>query len=229
MNFMRSIQAVQQRNNQYWANFLCSIQESVHLTKRKVLIFLIGALMGGVVMSVGGYTVMAHQEEEDSFCASCHTQPESTYYERSMAAVKIDLATAHKQKSVRCIDCHSGVGLSGRVSAQLMGAQNAAKWYSGMAVQPAPLLYPIEDANCVKCHAEVLSEAHDPSLKSKLFGPKGHYHTYLTRWKASDPQAANCTTCHSGHALGNKAKNTWINSVTIEVQCDACHKSLGRD
>lgn len=239
MNLYRSIQNISQQTHQIWAAIVCSIQDalpfggksfiSFQLTKRRVLIFLITALFGGVVMSVGGYTFMAHQEEDDSFCASCHTQPETTYFERSITGAKIDLATAHKQKTVRCIDCHSGEGLPGRVQAQMMGAQNAMKWYSGTAVQPAPLLYPIEDANCVKCHAEVLTEVHDPSLKSKLFGPKGHYHSYLTRWKEADTQAANCTTCHSGHDLGNKAKNTWLNSVTIEVQCDACHKVLGRD
>ncbi len=239
MNLLRTIQNTRQQTHQLWLNVLCNAQEArinltrvlnpFPLTKRRVFIILIGAMFGGVMLAGGGLAVAAHQEEDDRFCASCHTQPESTYFERSIAAATVDLATAHKHKNIRCIDCHSGEGLQGRVTAELMGASNALKWYTGTATQPAPLLYPVEDSHCVKCHVEVLTESHDTSIKTRLFGPKGHYHSYLTQWKETDSQAANCVSCHFGHALGGTTKTTWIVTNEINKQCDACHKALNRE
>ncbi len=238
MNLMRSIHNTRQQIQCIWMEFICSAQEArisaarslpaIRFTKKQVLMYLMIAVVGGMFLGVGGFAFAAHQEENDSFCASCHTQPESTYYERSLNAA-VDLATAHKQKEVRCIDCHSGEGIQGRVTAEIMGAQNAFKWYSGTAVQPAPLLYTVDNSHCIKCHAEVLTENHDPSIKSKLFGPKGHYHTYLTQWKDTDQQSGNCVSCHYGHELGSTAKTTWVASNSIGKQCDSCHKALGRE
>jgi len=180
-----------------------------------------------VLLSAGGFAFAAHQEENDAFCASCHTQPESTFVQRTAAAAALDLASAHHQKKeTRCIDCHSGIGIYGRISAEVMGAQNAAKWYTGSARQPAPLVYPIADGNCLKCHAEVLTAQHDSDSRTVDFGPKGHYHTYLTQWKQADPHAANCTTCHFGHQLEATAEKTWIIPASVQQSCDACHALL---
>ena len=102
----------------------------------------------GLLFSVGGFAFAASQEAHDSFCASCHTQPESTYYGRSTAGQAVDLASYHQSQKmnqpqkVNCIDCHSGQGLTGRISAELLGASNAVKWYTGTAVQPAVLNVP---------------------------------------------------------------------------------------
>ena len=199
----------------------------IKFTRKRLLIMSGLALCVALVLGVGGFSFVAAQEEQDSFCASCHTQPESTYYERSIAAQLVDLATAHKHEEIRCIDCHSGVGLVGRIEAQMMGAQNALLWYTGAATQPAPLKYAIGDDHCVKCHADVTTEQFDLAERSKLFGPRGHYHAYLAQWKETDPQAkANCTTCHSGHDLGADAKSTWLVPASAEPTCEACHAVL---
>lgn len=197
-------------------------------TKKQSLIMIGVAGCAALLLGVGGFSFVAAQEEQDNFCASCHTEPESTYYDRAVAAEKVDLATAHKlDKEIRCIDCHSGIGLVGRVEAQLMGARNAVMWYTGSATQPAPLTIPIGDDHCVKCHADVTTKEFDLAERSKLFGPRGHYHSYLDEWQAADPQAtANCTTCHSGHELGANARSTWIVPVSVQNVCESCHKVL---
>ncbi len=199
------------------------------LNRKQLGLFVFLALVGVVLLSAASFSFAAAQEENDSFCASCHTQPESTYYQRSLTAAT-DLASAHREKkNVRCIDCHSGDGLEGRVTAEMMGAQNAVKWYSGLATQPAPLLYPIEDSNCTKCHAEVLTQGHDSNSRTVNFGPKGHYHTYLAQWKKADKNAARCTDCHNGHELGGKAQDSWVVTATANPNCDACHKLMGTE
>jgi len=109
----------------------------------------------GVIFTIAGFAFGASQESHDSFCASCHTQPESTFYQRSQGASPVDLASYHTSQSAGCIDCHSGEGAPGRIQAEMLGASNALKWFSGTAVQPAVLAVPIADQNCLKCHQNV--------------------------------------------------------------------------
>jgi len=175
------------------------------------------ALALAIVLTAGGFTFAATQEEHDTFCASCHTQPESTFFQRSTAAQPTDLASFHTTKSVRCIDCHSGVGITGRMSAELLGAHNALAWYSGTAVQPAKLTVPIRDDNCLKCHGQVTVGG----------GLNNHFHEFLVRWQAIDPNAGTCVSCHPGHSTDGNAQTGFQNQANTEAVCQACHSILG--
>ena len=131
----------------------------------------------------------AGQESHDTFCTSCHTMPESTFYDRSTAAQPVDLASFHTTKNTACIDCHSGQGIFGRIQAELMGARNAFKWYTGTAVQPAVLTFPIGDGNCLKCHQQVTQQNFSPQEQITVPGGSNggrgeqgranHWHAYL--------------------------------------------------
>ena len=182
------------------------------------------ALFAFAIIAAGGFLFAAHLEDSDSFCASCHTQPEATFVQRS-AATAVDLASVHgslAQKnansvSTRCIDCHSAPGLMGRVSAISLGARDAIKWVTGSAIQPAPLTVPIGDANCLHCHANT------PNATSF----NEHFHRFLTRWQKSDPQAATCVSCHSAHTTDGDATIAFLQQPrTVEV-CQNCHRALG--
>lgn len=190
-------------------------------SKRSKLLPIVAALAGvallGVLLAGGGFAFAATQEQHDAFCGSCHTQPESTYFARSTAAQASDLASAHTPKDVQCIDCHSGVGITGRMSAELLGAHNALAWYSHTAVQPAKLTRPVSDANCLKCHEQV--------TQTQNFNE--HFHFFLARWQAADPNAATCVSCHAGHATDGRADIAWLNEPHTVAQCQACHNALG--
>jgi predicted CXXCH cytochrome family protein len=177
---------------------------------------LLGAFALGIVLTASGFTFAATQEQRDSFCASCHTQPESTYYQRSSNAQAVDLASAHKPKNTRCIDCHSGSGIIGRVQAELLGAHNAFLFYTGTAVQPAKLTQPIRDESCLKCHQNVTNSR----------GRNNHFHAFLSRWQAIDPNAGACVSCHSGHTTDGSAANRFMNDIRTETVCEACHAVL---
>ena len=172
----------------------------------------------GVLLTAGGFSYAANQEEHDTFCASCHTQPETTFFERSTAAAAVDLASFHTLKNTRCIDCHSGAGLTGRISAEMMGAHNAFLWYTNQAVQPATATQPVGDGNCLKCHAEVLSQNATRN---------NHFHVFLPRWQGADPNAADCTTCHQGHKTSSTTENKFLDVATVQVVCESCHRALG--
>ncbi len=173
-----------------------------------------------LAFAIGGYAFASTQEENNSFCASCHTQPESTYYSRFLSQTAVDLASDHAQKNAaKCIDCHSGIGFGGRLSAIMMGARNAAAWFTHTATQPAPLTIPIKDDNCLKCHQDVTSQT---TLNN-------HFHGFLSRWQAVDPNAGSCVSCHSGHLTDGQASTGFTNAARTQSVCDACHAVLRGD
>ncbi len=178
------------------------------------LVLVIFALFAG-----SGFAYAANKETQDGFCASCHTQPESTYYQRSLTQ-PVDLASFHKTKDTRCIDCHSGVGLFGRMSAELLGARNATAYYTHTAVQPAKQTVPINDGNCLKCHQQVEAETATQD---------NHFHVFLPRWQAADSNAGKCISCHSGHATDVVANEAFINENQVRNVCEACHAVLRGD
>ena len=172
------------------------------------------------MLVAAGFGFAATQESKDSFCSSCHTQPESTFYLRSQEAQATDLATAHHLKDVRCIDCHSGKGVGGRVQAELIGAHNAFKFFTGTAVQPAVLTKPIADANCLKCHEQVTTgQANEDN----------HFHIFLKKWQSTDPKAATCVSCHSSHTTDGTADILYLNRDRTVAVCEACHAQMGED
>jgi len=183
----------------------------------KVLLVIGGVALLGAFLAAGGLAFAASREGNDAFCASCHTQPESTYYERSTAAQPVDLASAHRTKGVRCIDCHSGAGLGGRIQAESLGAHNALAWYTHTALQPAVVTRPIGDDSCLKCH---------PGVTDSRRGDN-HFHYFLPRWQAVDPHAATCVSCHNGHSTAGSAQTGYQDPGTTGSVCESCHRALG--
>jgi nitrate/TMAO reductase-like tetraheme cytochrome c subunit len=197
---------------------------------------LLGVAILLVLGAAGGFAFAATQESHDSFCASCHTQPETTFFQNSTAAQPTDLAAFHKTKTTSCINCHSGQGILGRMQAELLGARNAFKWYSGTAIQPAVLMYPIGDQNCLKCHQNVTDRGFAPQEQITVpglaaggregEGRPNHWHAFLTRWQTATPTAGTCVSCHSGHAAGTTAQTGFMDAQKVETTCNACHQVL---
>ena len=177
------------------------------------------ALAVVLVVAGGGFATAATLEEQNSFCASCHTEPESAYYQRTQAPAT-DLASKHNAAwATRCIDCHAGPGITGRIGAMTLGARDVAAFVSHTDQQPAPLTIPIGDANCLKCHADV------PATRSF----NRHFHAFLARWQALDPNAARCVSCHTAHATDGDATLAYLQQERTQQICDSCHQAnIGR-
>jgi nitrate/TMAO reductase-like tetraheme cytochrome c subunit len=211
-------------------------QPSPRKTTRRWIPVLSTLVILGVVVTVGGFTFAASQESHDPFCASCHTEPESTFFQRSTAAQAVDLASYHTSQKTRCIDCHSGPGVTGRLRAELMGAHNALAWITHTAVQPAKLTVPIADANCLKCHQDVTQRGYIPKVPVAIPGASirggeeegrtNHWHEFLARWQAATPSAGTCISCHPGHSTDGTAQTGFENLQTTETVCNACHQTL---
>ncbi len=176
-------------------------------------------LVGIVLIVGGGLTYAAHIEDGDAFCASCHTQPESTYYQRTQDRTAVDLASAHTAKGVTCIQCHSGPGIPGRVSAMTgIAATDLLAYLSGHYHNPAIVTVPVGDDHCLKCHGDL--------TRNQNFN--NHFHLFLSQWQQFDPKnAATCVSCHQSHATSGKADIAFLDEVTTVEVCQRCHNGVG--
>jgi len=185
---------------------------------RRVVWWLPLAILAGVmVVAVAGFMSMARLEQTNTFCASCHTQPETTYLARSTASTKVDLASDHFGKAgVGCIDCHSGDGVGGRLAAEFEGAGNAFKYVTHTMTQPGKMSAPMGDDHCLKCHDGVTAGR----------DMNNHFHYYLADWQAKSPDAGHCVDCHTGHNDQGDAQIAFLNQQQTEAVCERCHAVL---
>lgn len=183
---------------------------------------LLAALLVPVVL-VGGATTL---ENRDPFCASCHTQPEVEYFERTLAPPS-DLASAHAPAGIRCIDCHSGAGPLGRTVSLRQGASDLAAYLSGEFGQPAETTHPVGDPGCVKCHAQPSAVAELSARVEDISSSHYHYTEYTAEWRVRQPDPrGSCAVCHLGHALEALPGQGYTVNAATQASCDACHAAL---
>ncbi|MFQ5421477.1 MAG: hypothetical protein ACE5EY_14075 [Anaerolineae bacterium] len=175
-----------------------------------------GVLLALILVPLAGFAG-AQLENNDAFCASCHTEPESTYVDRSHAGTAVDLASFHSGEGIRCIDCHSGEGVNGRIHAMSLGARDALKFVSGNFPQPAPLTRPIGDDKCLKCHSDIAD--------GRSF--ENHFHVFLPEWQKLTDNAATCVDCHQSHTTNGQAQIAFLNEQHTVQTCNKCHQTVG--
>ena len=100
----------------------------------------------------------------------------------------------------------------------MLGARDLAAYVIGNYKQPAPQTRPIDDINCLKCHADV--------IQRQDFN--NHFHVFLARWQAADPAAKTCVSCHQGHVTNGEANIAFLNRVTTTQVCQTCHNFASR-
>ena len=183
------------------------------------------AVIGGIVvvaaMLTGGVFAAATQlENKDVFCTSCHTQPETQFYQRSLAA-PVDLASVHTAKQVDCIQCHSGPGSVGRLQAiSSVAAPDLVHYLTKSYHDPAVVTVPIGDDHCLKCHGDISD--------NRNFN--NHFHAFLPQWRQLAPDsAATCVDCHQAHITGGAAEIAFLEEANTKAVCERCHAFAGRD
>ncbi len=174
----------------------------------------------GFLLAASLYTVSIRLESNDSFCASCHVEPEVTYVNQSLrSAPMVTLAAFHAGKNTRCIDCHSRKWLPGRLWAQWGGLQNLLAYRSGDYRSPSVTTRPVGDGGCSKCHRDITWVSERP----------GHYHSpwLRQRWRLAGGLANTCEVCHPSHMAVATETGRFMDIERIETQCDACHDATG--
>jgi predicted CXXCH cytochrome family protein len=177
----------------------------------------LGIIAGLFVFGIAIMFGATRLENHDSFCASCHTEGEVTFYKRSLTT-SVDLASFHTTKATRCIDCHTGPGIPGRVGGLMAGASDLVSYYFEKYPQPAVQDKPILDSYCLKCHAKV---EQDQNFQN-------HFHAFLPQWQAIDSQAATCVSCHVAHDATGDAAIGYLNKANTIPVCQKCHQTAGQ-
>lgn len=184
----------------------------------------------GIVVAVGVIAVTAGAggaialEQNDQFCASCHTEPEVTYvhqielarrqeYARTLAAFHA-LPGARDTDGVRCIDCHGGVGVVGRAHGLALAVGDTVAFVTGNYEQPARMDRPLPDVACIQCHTDWAGE--------RFF--ENHIHWQFLEEGA--PTDIRCVDCHVSHVEANDFER-FIRRELVFPQCEACHVHMG--
>ena len=171
-----------------------------------------------VTAGAGGVAYGLSLEEHSDFCASCHTEPESTYVARARQPIPPDLASVHAAKNVRCIDCHGGAPPLDRLAGLSQGAHDYLLYLSGNYHHPAVTTNPLPDANCVKCHGDLFASR----------AIQNHWHYYLPAWqRALGARAASCVTCHNSHTTAQGSVVKFVPDTRINPICQSCHLFQG--
>jgi len=181
------------------------------------LLSLIGLGLVTLIVALTGVGITL--EERDSFCIACHTEPEVTYYRRTVtsSSPSPDLATAHAHadQPVRCVSCHGGVGPAARLRVfYRLAVWDAAKWVSGRYSRPGQTRHPLPNINCSRCHQGSVVEA----------GFENHFHNMLN---SPEAPALRCVSCHLAHDASANARKAYIREPVVFPVCNACHEVMG--
>ena len=187
---------------------------------RRVVTAIFVAAVGVIVLVIGGTGLALALENQDPFCASCHTQPETTYVQRASQSRPTDLASYHTQKATRCIECHSGSGMWGRVDGLKQGAHDLSSYIRGNYHSPAITTQPLGDEACLKCHVKIYAR---PAGAGKA--GTNHYHFYLPQWRLADSDAPQCIACHPPHTTGLEGLK-FMPQGKVGKLCEDCHDAL---
>jgi nitrate/TMAO reductase-like tetraheme cytochrome c subunit len=174
-----------------------------------------------VLALVGGVGVVSYKEQDNRFCASCHTEPETMFDDRFVQADAAQTATTlaafhHYTKQVRCIDCHVGEGALGRATVLTLAAWDALKYVTHTAQQPAHIVFEVQNEACIKCHEADIRKP----------GFENHYHNLYFDPKVSPPYIA-CVHCHVSHQIGDE-RTAFQFRDAILPRCEYCHQQIGR-
>lgn len=205
------------------------MREFTHGSRRRrwVAVLLFGAL-AALVGGPTGWFVTDALERDNDFCNACHLS-EGVPLHRDIrddfdhspfvnlagvhAASRVD-ARSGKDAAFRCIDCHRGTGLMGRARVKLLAAKDSFWYVTGYFDEPTGMEWPLEDADCGKCHSEFQVKAgefeapafHDLSLHNRGLG-------------------VDCVECHLVHRPG-ELTHYFLDTEHIRAQCARCHSDF---
>jgi formate-dependent nitrite reductase cytochrome c552 subunit len=189
----------------------------------------VGALLAAAVAGPAGWVASDRLERDNEFCVACHL-PDGT---RLHAGKREDLgdwppatlAAAHGMAGVRefdairpfrCIDCHGGTGVAGRVRVKILSAKDAF-WYAvGRFEEPTAMRWPLEDADCRRCHARF-------DERGRAAGVDPAFHELAVH---NAELGVACVDCHLVHDEGGLADHDFLHPEHVRARCAGCHPEL---
>jgi nitrate/TMAO reductase-like tetraheme cytochrome c subunit len=187
-----------------------------------------------IVLGIGGFLTASALEEQDSFCISCHTVPETTYYNRAYFALDnpsvtvTDLATAHyhlaqqnNTAAFACISCHRGdASLGHRISTLALAGRDTLIYVLGKEDPTIEKSHTKEgwlpNAACLSCHAETLLV---------LEGIDNHFHTHLPQAATALANGGTLSVPDRLQAQKQTLLSAGLETVNTPLVCSDCHQA----
>ena len=202
--------------------------------RRRWPVLLVIAFFALVVLGGVGFVTASALEEHDTFCISCHTVPEVTYYNRAYISLDNpandapDLATAHyllsqlhNKPEFACINCHRGdSSLGQRVSTLALGGRDAVIYVVGRenpTIEKTQIAEGwLPNASCVSCHSDTLL---------KLEGLDNHFHTHLPQAAVALASGGKLTVPDQYKSKQDLLLQTGLATVNTSLTCTNCHQA----
>jgi len=190
---------------------------------RRLLLSGAVAVLSGTAAAIAYVT---HLEQDNRFCVACHLPNGKRLHgelsERYEAKPPVNLSAVHQgaKKTVKCIDCHGGVGVVGRSRILTVAAWDSVKYLAGQFQEPEVMRFPLWDQDCLQCHADY--EAGDFPEWGQAGGRDFHKHP--------DHRAlpTTCVECHTSHITGDPRIKFLKNEIVLPL-CRRCHKEMGTE
>jgi hypothetical protein len=192
---------------------------------RGPIVILLGIL---ALLGIGSAAGVSVAEEHDSFCATCHLNPERTYVNRAEAVGQAsdlaqeqgatgmelwrigrdaarDLAGSHRARRLKCVACHRGDnGVGDRAVALALGARNTLFYLLGQYdLDHSGVANPdLVEASCLRCH---LDKPHLGGVDAGKENPvtidsfENHFHSDLFDPQYVELATVSCLDCHPSH------------------------------
>ncbi|HEY8120241.1 MAG TPA: hypothetical protein VII78_02900 [Myxococcota bacterium] len=193
---------------------------------------LIASLAAGIAAPLGWWTT-DRLEENDAFCSSCHLASGEPLHAANAADFRarpaLSLAVAHAvagnaaraDRAFRCIDCHGGTGPAGRARVKLLSLRDGVVYLTGRFEEPRGMRWPLQDADCRKCHTELASaSAAAESWETPAFHALPVHNREL---------GVACVTCHLAHERGGLADRKFLHPQPVRAQCARCHAEFAEE
>jgi nitrate/TMAO reductase-like tetraheme cytochrome c subunit len=118
--------------------------------------------------------------------------------------------------ALRCIDCHGGSSLAGRLRVKALAAKDAFFYLSGRFEEPRAMRWPLWDEDCRKCHAS-FAERSSESWRSPGFHELAVHNARL---------GVGCVECHQVHESGGDPSVNFLDTGAVRAQCARCHSQF---
>jgi len=185
----------------------------------------VGLVLGCAVLAPLGWLATERLEARNDFCNACHL-PSGEPLHRAIRDDFVSLpastlAAAHATAGnaeradggFRCIDCHGGASIIGRVRVKALAAKDALAWATGRFEEPAGMRWPLWDEDCRQCHAEF-----DPPVREAWQSPA--FHELAVH---NVELGVNCVECHASHERSAPIAPYFLDAVRVRSQCARCH------
>jgi len=164
-------------------------------------------------------------EADNDFCNSCHL-PDGTPLHKEIrndfdARPAASLAASHAatslpnradSPSIRCIDCHGGIGPLGRGRIKLLSAKDTILYLTGYFDEPETMSWPLMDVDCRQCHAEFREK--EDGFDGEAFHNKPLHNVDL---------GVDCVECHSVHDAEADPGHWFLQVEHVQARCAQCH------